>query len=294
MDLFSLNCFVTLAECSKFYEAAETLHLSQSSLSRHIRLVEQELGVKLFIRHSYGSELTPAGTGLLPYAENIIREYENTRHLLEEYRESRENRQVAYTHSFLSHYHLTDMVFDFQKTYPGVQLELQEFDSQSALHRFRDDPGSVCIVFSERETKLESYDQHALMSDDLVLLVSRRHQLAGKDAARLSMLRDERYLIVLKEPFLHAFILKQFRKAGLSPKVKPYVLWYSTISKVVVRQNFVSVLPRKIAEHIYSPDMKILELKDADPFSVQLIKDKKNTADISSLFFDFAKNYTLS
>ena len=89
LDIFLLVCFLTLAKCSKFSEAAETLHISQSSFSKNIQSLEQIFGTALFIRGSHGSVLTEAGHALMPYAENIVREYGKAEKLIASYRKNR-------------------------------------------------------------------------------------------------------------------------------------------------------------------------------------------------------------
>ena len=61
MELFSLRCFVTLAQYLKFSEAADSLFLSQSAFSKQIQALETDLGVKLFERNAWATALTDAG-----------------------------------------------------------------------------------------------------------------------------------------------------------------------------------------------------------------------------------------
>jgi len=69
MDFRHLRAFIAVAEESSVTKAAARLHISQPPLSRHIRQLEEELGITLFIRHRQGVRLTDAGTGLLEKAK---------------------------------------------------------------------------------------------------------------------------------------------------------------------------------------------------------------------------------
>lgn len=294
MDLFSLLCFVTLARCTKFYEAAETLHLSQSSFSKHIQALERELGATLFIRQSQGSELTEAGKVLLPYAESIMQEYSKAEHLIGVYKKNSNNRLSVYTHSFLSTYKLTDIIFRFQNRYPDAQLEINELESRTAIQALKNDSSIICIVFTDLSNEAENTEQCILLQDDLVLLVSKQHHLSDRDKVNLSMLQNERFQIMLRRqaPFLYDFVTKQCKKAGFTPKINPNGLWFSTISGVLENQNYISVLPRKIAESIATSKMRIIEIEGADAISVVMMKNRNNSSPISSAFFGFFKTFS--
>ncbi|MBV0893300.1 LysR family transcriptional regulator [Paracoccus sp. Z118] len=79
MDLKQLRTFVEVAETGSLSRASDKMRVAQSALSRHIRLMEAELGFSLFIRHGRGMQLTDAGrdlsqtmTGLLQQLEQAI------------------------------------------------------------------------------------------------------------------------------------------------------------------------------------------------------------------------------
>lgn len=73
MDAGDLAVFAAVARCGCISKAAEKLNTVQSNVTQRTQLLEEELGVPLFYRHSRGVTLTPAGGQLLPYAERITR-----------------------------------------------------------------------------------------------------------------------------------------------------------------------------------------------------------------------------
>lgn len=72
MNVLGLKTFAAVASQGGITSAAQTLHTVQSNITQRIRVLESELGLALFKRHSRGMELTRAGQRLLPYANRIV------------------------------------------------------------------------------------------------------------------------------------------------------------------------------------------------------------------------------
>lgn len=80
MTLENIKCFISLAECLNFTKAAEKEHLTQTSVSRKINSLEDELGVLLFYRDNHQVDLTEAGREFYYCAQKLIELYEQTVH----------------------------------------------------------------------------------------------------------------------------------------------------------------------------------------------------------------------
>jgi len=76
MDIRQLRYFVTVAGHENFSKAAQQLRIAQPALSRRIRLLEEELGVRLFERHLRGATLTPEGRALMERAQFLLRSFD--------------------------------------------------------------------------------------------------------------------------------------------------------------------------------------------------------------------------
>lgn len=74
MNFRRLRYFVEIAASGSLREASVKLHIAQPALTRHLRMLEDELGVKLCSRHARGIKLTPAGYRLLEHATSVLRQ----------------------------------------------------------------------------------------------------------------------------------------------------------------------------------------------------------------------------
>lgn len=80
MDIDQVKTFLQVAAHGSFLEAANRVHVTQSTVSARIQSLEQALGARLFIRNRAGATLTPAGRRFLRHAKTLVLTYEQARH----------------------------------------------------------------------------------------------------------------------------------------------------------------------------------------------------------------------
>ena len=78
MDIKQLKTFICVANTGSLSAASDRLHLAQPALSRHIKLLEHEIGVELFVRHVKGMDLTESGEKFLNRVSGLIRQLEQS------------------------------------------------------------------------------------------------------------------------------------------------------------------------------------------------------------------------
>lgn len=107
--------------------AAEALFTSQPGVSKQIRMLEEELGVDIFVRNGkHLSEVTPAGKRILEYTERLLREAQNIRNIADEFRDvDRGDLSIATTHT-QARYALPAVIQRFKAQFPQVSLHLHQ------------------------------------------------------------------------------------------------------------------------------------------------------------------------
>jgi DNA-binding transcriptional LysR family regulator len=80
MDIEQARTFLAIAAHGSFLEAAERLHVTQSTVSARVRNLEEDLGARLFVRNRAGASLTPAGRQFLQHAKTLVLTLEQARH----------------------------------------------------------------------------------------------------------------------------------------------------------------------------------------------------------------------
>lgn len=124
MDINYICEFSVLAETCSYMEAADQLFISQSALSRHIKSLEEELGVQLFDRSTWKVSLSRYGAVFLPFARQIAAtRYEYETALAAAQNACHGNIRIG-TIPVMSHYQITDLLAEFQKNNVGFTLDV--------------------------------------------------------------------------------------------------------------------------------------------------------------------------
>ncbi|MEW6313648.1 MAG: HTH-type transcriptional regulator CysB [Pseudomonadota bacterium] len=108
-------------------EAAEALYTSQPGISKQIRLLEEELGVDIFVRNGKRiTEITEPGKAIIAIAERMLRDASNLKQAAEEFsHENSGSLTIATTHT-QARYALPPVIKRFTKLYPKVKLVLHQ------------------------------------------------------------------------------------------------------------------------------------------------------------------------
>lgn len=124
MELRVLNYFLAVAREENFTKAAQQLHLTQPTLSRQIADLEQELGVKLFIRSNHNIILTEEGMILKRRAQEILSLADKTKRDFMQKEEALSGTISIGSGEFCSTEYLAKIIAQFRKQYPNVKYEI--------------------------------------------------------------------------------------------------------------------------------------------------------------------------
>jgi LysR family cys regulon transcriptional activator len=174
--------------------AADALYTSQPGVSKQIRMLEEELGLDIFVRNGkHLAEITPAGKRILEYAERLLREADNIRNVAEEFRDAdRGDLSVATTHT-QARYALPAVIQKFKSRFPKVSLHLHQ-GSPPQIAKLAADGQADFAIATEA---LEHFDELVMLPCyqwNRCVLVRPGHPLA--DAGRLSLEELARYPII--------------------------------------------------------------------------------------------------
>lgn len=124
MNLERLKIFQKVAELGSFTGAAESLYMTQPSISKHIKALEEFYHTPLFVRTGHGISLTPAGDKLLVYVNEIVSLSEEAQNALQEIKEITSETLHIGTSMTVGVYFLPDILSSFKKEFPNINVSV--------------------------------------------------------------------------------------------------------------------------------------------------------------------------
>ncbi|MFY0544581.1 LysR family transcriptional regulator [Brevibacillus sp. H7] len=129
MDLRVLQTFVVAATTENFHQAAETLFIAQPTVSQHIRLLEKELGIELFVRIGKRVRLTPAGKRFFPHAKSLLDQWHSGMEDLLAWRQGYQDRLQLAVSPTIARTSLLHLIHRYTKLYPDVDISIKIVES---------------------------------------------------------------------------------------------------------------------------------------------------------------------
>lgn len=170
VNLEQLRSFVEVASSGNFTRAAETLHLSQPSLSRQIAALEQDLGAELFHRARSGSTLTAAGESLLPLAQRMLADARSVRRELDELAGLRRGRVRLGATPTLCISLVAEVLSTFHAEHPGIELHLSEQGSRGLLDELGRGELDLALITTSDGATAERCTVTPLLVEELVVI----------------------------------------------------------------------------------------------------------------------------
>jgi DNA-binding transcriptional LysR family regulator len=184
LDLRLVGYFVVVAEQRHFGRAATVLRIAQPSLSRQIRRLEQQLGVRLFDRTPQGTRLTEAGDVFLPRAKALLR---SAAQATAQARAAAEPSRIiiGYTSGLI----VTPAVRELRREHPDADVQAVHLDWDQPRHALLDH--RVDAVVTRLPFPTDQLRVTILYDEPRVLVVPVDHRLAGRESVTLDDIADE-------------------------------------------------------------------------------------------------------
>ncbi|NKI72535.1 transcriptional regulator CynR [Collimonas pratensis] len=278
MLLRHIRYLLAVVEQGNFTRAAETLYVSQPTLSQQIRQLEETLGAQLLDRSGRVVRATDAGEAYIAYARRALRELEAGQRAIHDVRDLvRGTLRLAMTPSLTS-YLAGPLIARFNASYPGITLQVIEKTLDAIETALAADQVDLGLAFSQvRSAEISS---QPLFDEKLCAVVGLAHPLAQRATATLAAAAltagelGRQSLALLSSDFAtRSFVDAYLRQQGIAPRIAVEANTISAIVEIVRRGGLVTILPEAIArEH---PGLQEIQLDPALPHrTVSLLRRK--------------------
>jgi DNA-binding transcriptional LysR family regulator len=183
----SLRAFDETVRTGSIRKASEVLRVAPSSVSRHIAILERQMGTALFYRRAGGLELTHAGSLVAAYARSVLVDYDTLRTDLDDIRGTQRRLvKLALVESVAS-YGPISAVGTFLQKFPTVSFSILLMPAPRVLEAVRQDQCDVGLAFCvEPDPEILTL---ASLREPIVLLVPAKHALATAKQVELKELK---------------------------------------------------------------------------------------------------------
>lgn len=247
MEFRQLQYFVGIAETGRFSEASRRFFVTQSAVSQQIKLLEEELDTRLFVRQAHSVTLTESGQALLPVAKKVLSG-------IVECRSSITNLKgllcgtLNLGLTFSLEPYIRETMLAFMTRYPKVKVNAYYKSLSDLLGMLR--AGEIDIMFSMMPTSPHEFvESIPLLEYRLAAIMRREHPLAQKELLRFSDFMPHRLILPEKglrdrnaiESFIHA------ETGELS--VVSLINDVHAIMNILQETNYISILTESIIKN---------------------------------------------
>lgn len=218
MDVSYICEFVVLAEVQSFSAAAYQLHMSQSTLSRHIQTMEKELGHLLLTRTTRAVELTDYGQIYLPFARQIAKELINADAAFESYEKQRSQKTYIGVVHNPDLYRITECIIGFRRKYPEIALQI--FEGSLSELRSEFSAGHLNIItMTYSDWEKPQHDFIPSGRSRLVAILPENHPLAACEKIPLRFLDNARLMVPNQATYTYQYLFHLLKQEGIHPDI---------------------------------------------------------------------------
>jgi LysR family transcriptional regulator, hydrogen peroxide-inducible genes activator len=194
MEMHQIRYFLAVADELNFTRAAEKCNVTQPSLTRAIKLLEDELGGLLFHRERANTHLTDLGRKIYPSLEHILADSANVKRVAQDIKGLKNTTLKLGVMCTVAPNFLIDLIAKIRMDNPGIELELIDASAREINDRLIEgalEAAIYCLPPDESDDRLSLIP---LFKEQMVIVIHPKHPLAQRNAVRAKDLDGQSYL----------------------------------------------------------------------------------------------------
>lgn len=214
IDLTRLKAFIFAAEMLSFSEASKRLHLTQPTISHHIKTLETELGVSLFDRKGNKLFLTEAGKMLVPWARKLIRQSYEIKDMMSSVDHEAIGQLDIACSTASGKYVLPYLAARFRERFPGVYIKILPCAPTSLIPRLLENQAHLGLISSEMMDN--SMESQTLYVDTIQLITATNHPWASRKMISAPEILEEPIIMREENSGTRKAIMAELLKSDIS------------------------------------------------------------------------------
>ncbi|MEM1436347.1 MAG: LysR family transcriptional regulator [Pseudomonadota bacterium] len=244
MDVELLEGFLAVVEHGSILSAAEASGVSQPTLSRKIRELEDSLGVLLFNRTTRGVSLTVYGETFQAHAEGLLRDHRRVLQQLSALKNGTHGHARIGLAPALSAY-LPTAISRLLKVTPEVTFEVLDGTYDALVHRILKGEIDGALTMLPPGESVESLAVRRISSEPVVILAGKGHRHSERAGIGIEALKDDAWILINRPRSIIDYFYQFVGARGLAaPKVAIETSSLEFLKSMVERERLLTVLPR--------------------------------------------------
>ncbi len=275
--------FLVMAEMLNYAEAAKKLYLSHTSLYKHMKVLEDDVGGSLFERIGNNVFLSEYGQIFLPHARRLIKEEDWCIGDLSEWK-ANDNDSLT----LITDYRIVDLIYQFRKKYPNCTIHNLEVDSvDTAANMLVRGNADAALLCSEHLDE-DMFFCIPYKTDYLAVVLASDHPLAGESSIRLSQLAKENFIMLPSNSCHTKFCEKAFIDAHFTPHISLTCARGDAVVKNIIRGEGCSIMMAELTATQEQGGIAIVPLEPRVEIKVDLwVRKYRRNPRIIQNFADF-------
>ena len=251
MEIRELRTFLALADTLSYQKASERLGYAPSTLSHHIRLLEQELGVTLFVKVGKQIQLTQDAAAFTFHARRLLAGYEEALSSVGAGKNACENISIGGCESTIGN-GLVDLFASFTAQRDGVRLRQRTSANAQVPDMIRDRHADVGIFYSRDVNRLPGLQGQGLFKEPMRVVVSRNHPFADQENVRFEAFEGMEFAFPHDDCPCPVCLLQALDRRGVTPGAMHYLGVVPLVLEKLQSGGAATVLPYSTARRFES------------------------------------------
>ncbi|MFD1162906.1 MULTISPECIES: LysR family transcriptional regulator [Hwangdonia] len=284
LELRHLKYFIAVAEDLHFRKAAERLFISQPGLSRQIKQMEDDLGIKLFERHNRKVELTKAGrylkTEITQHLKDLDRIFNQAKLLSDGIGG---DLKFGYVGSAMQEI-IPNLLLKFRTENPNAHFSLKELDNLKQIDSLLSHDIDIGFVRLERVPR--DLQIKPILKENFCLVLPENHPINATNFKNLKQFKNDAFILFDSKYSASYFekVMQIFDDNGFTPIIAHNTIHASSIYKLVENEFGISIVPKSLQNQNVK-GVKFIELSKIPQKTVlSVIWNKKNRNPILKKF----------
>lgn len=274
MDIRHLSCFVEVARQQSFTKAAQKLNVTQPSISKMIKTLEEELDVTLFYRSSKNAVLTDAGKAVLRPAMTILNSFNNLSVELSNVIHLKRGNLTVGIPPMVGVCFFSKIICKFKEHFPNINLKLIEVGSKQIERDIEEgslDLGVISLPIRDKNISIMPFvkePMHIILRDD--------HPLANESVIRYQDLAKESFIMFRQDFSIRDPLIDRCRQSGFNPNIVCESSQWDFIAAMVDARLGIAFLPATLDDRLSLYNLRSIPLEEPTiPWNLALIWHKE-------------------